>query len=193
MTPDEAEAFVQALEDIAEWHRDHGRAAVVDGLRPGASERALDEAEAQARSPFGDELRALYRWHDGQRDREQHPFFEDLAFADLAYAQGLRDGMRYAYFGVRAGGVVDRSAIFTAEGSALREDEFDDRWFPIANDGGDFLAVHLGSGRVFHAKKDWPALHLRAASLGAFVAAYASLLWDEEYELDARGDPRVAW
>lgn len=192
-TDDDAalEQFHKSLDDIEEWFQDNDRADVTKGLLPGATPEALREAEIAAQGTFPRALRALYERHDGQSDRENHPFFGSLVFADLEYAHGLRRGMLFAYFGVRDGGVIDRSAIFCDPATPLLESEYDARWFPFANMGGDFLAVHLGSGRVFRAVKDLPALRLAAPSLSEFVARFADRLWNEQFKVDARGWIRV--
>lgn len=181
------EQLHKALDDIKEWLQDEDRAAVVRGLRPGATAEALRRAESAAGAPFPPELRALYEQHDGQEDREADPFFGDLVFADLDYALGLRGGMLYAYFGVRDGGRIEPGGIHCDPQTPLLPEELDGRWFPFANMEGDFLALHLGTGRVFRAVKDFPALRLAGASLTAFLCEYADRLWNGNYDTNDAG------
>lgn len=181
------EQLHKALDDIKEWLMDEDRAAVVHGLRAGAGAASLRRAESAAGAPFPLELRALYERHDGQTDREADPFFGDLVFADLDYALGLRGGMLYAYFGVRAGGRIEPGDIYCDPQTPLLPEELNDRWFPFANMGGDFLAIHLVTGRVFRAMKDLPALRLVGASLTAFLCEYADRLWNGNYDTDDAG------
>ncbi len=184
----EIETLLKALEDVKEWYLDNGRAPVVQGLRPGATPEALRYAEATVKAPFPGELRCLYEQHDGQSDREANPFFGGLVFADLDYALGLRDGMLYAYFGVRPGGRVEDAAIHCDPETPLLPTERNDKWFPLANIQGDFLAVHLDTGRVFRAIKDFPALRLAGTSLVAFLSDFADRLWNGDGEADREDD-----
>lgn len=176
------ESLQKALADVKEWMLDNERAAVVDGLRPGAGVASLQRVERVTGAAIPAELRFLYEQHDGQSDREALPFFGSLVFADIDYALGLRPGMLYAYFGVREGGRIEVEAIYADPKTPLRPDELNARWFPFANIQGDFLVLHLDTGRVFRAVKDLPALRLAGASLTEFFCAYADRLWNGEDE-----------
>ncbi len=178
----DTEALLKALDDVKEWYLDNDRAAVVQGLRPPASPADVRLAESTFKAPFPAELRCLYDQHDGQSDREANPFFGDLVFADLDYSIGLRSGMLYAYFGVRPGGRIETTAIHCDPRTPLLPAELDGRWFPFANIQGDFLAVHLDTGRVFRAVKDHPALRLAGASLATFLGDFADHLWSSDGE-----------
>jgi cell wall assembly regulator SMI1 len=181
MTPDKDEEFSKALDDIKEWFRDHDAAQVVDDLKPPATERALAALEATLGCRLSEELRWLYGVHDGQKDRESHPLFEDLVFCDLEYARLLASGMITAYFNPPA--YVDPNTPLTAV-------ELTSRWFPFANTSHVFLAANLDSGRVVLAQKDVPAIRVVAESVGDLVVRYASALWNEKYVI--AGDPSLS-
>lgn len=176
----------QALADIEEFLHDHDASSFVEGLRPGASEAALDAAEASAGGPLGP-LRLLYRWHDGQDWRsEREPLFGQLFFLDLDEACRQRATMLDCYVRPPSGETLERYHRSTEgfTGSELRSD----RWFPFANTEGNYLALQLETGKVARmVKGDLPWLRLEAPDLASFVGSYASALWDGRLIL--MGDP----
>lgn len=179
----EIEGLEQALEDVVEWLRDHRAESFVAKLRAGASEAALDAAEAKLGAPLGEALRALYRWHDGQAWAEQkEPFFETLFFLDLKEALRQQPEMIAGYFRVPTGSTfAEYHGAHDAIGeAALRSED----WFPFAEASFHFFAVHLGTQRVIRVRKgDFPWLHVVAPDLPTFVGEYASRLWDGELVL----------
>ena len=176
MDPEDTEAWSKALDDIKEWFEDHEAGSIVANLLPPASGQAIADVEATLGASLPASLRWLYSVHGGQRDREANPLFEDLVFCDPSYALGLRSGMLIAYF--------TPGPNFVDPKTPLRDNEKTQRWYPLANTSHAFLAVNLDSGRVVLAQKDSPAIHVVADSVGDFLAAYASALWDDEYRLD---------
>jgi len=177
------EQLQKAIDDIVEWWRERGRDEIADDLAPGAPAERLDEVAARLGAPLGAELRALYGRHDGQRDRESKWFFGDLCFAALSYALDLQSGMVLSYFGVGPNGERAPETVFAAKQTPLQAEEYDGRWLPIANDGGDFVAVHLGTGRVARARKgELPAIRIVAPSLTSYVSDIASALWDDRFD-----------
>ncbi len=185
----ELAGMAQALDDIVEWMNDHGAWSFVDKLRAPASEAALDAAEVRIGAPLGPALRALYRWHDGQAWAEQQePFFETLFFLDLKEALRQRPEMLTGYFRVPPGSTFsDYHAGHDAIGeTALRSED----WFPFAEAGFHFFAVHLGTQRVIRITKgDFPWLRVVAPDVPTFLGEYASRLWDGELVL--AGDPSL--
>jgi hypothetical protein len=193
VTTFDPEELDKAVDDIVEWWRDRGRDDVADDLREGATEEQLAYAEQKLGAPLGPELRALYARHDGQRDRESRWFFGDLCFAELSYALDLRQGMVHAYFGVGYDGVRRPETVFADPETPLSDAELDGRWYPVANDIGDFLAVHLGTGRVARTKKgEVPAVRVVAPTLTAFVSEHASALWDDRFDALSSGRIRTS-
>jgi cell wall assembly regulator SMI1 len=55
------------LAELGQWLNEH-RTDYARALQPGASDSMLDQCSAVIGKPLPDELRALYRWHDGQAE-----------------------------------------------------------------------------------------------------------------------------
>src|SRR5581483_8711650 len=68
--------------------------AVRAALRPGLTDREIAEQEAQLGVALGDDLRALYRWHDGIAPGGPTDFIPGHRFLPLAEAVALRRELR---------------------------------------------------------------------------------------------------
>lgn len=185
------DAFMKALSDIEEWMTDNHAGEIVSNLATGASQTAIAACEARVGARFPAALRQLYLLHDGQRNRDLFPLFEDAIFTDLAFALQIRDGM-LRYFGVPHGQAVDAAANDLALDRAqmcadpeapLREEEFSLRWWPLMERNGEYVAVNLDTGRVFEIIKDTPAFVLAADSVTDLLSGYADRMWNDEYEV----------
>ncbi len=188
MNEEQRDYLHQAIADIKEWLVDNAAEAIVENLNEEASDAALASAEKALGVPLPEALWELYALHDGQPN-EGDCLFEHMNFLSLERMLASREGMLYAYFGVRPEG-IDQAAIFCADGSQLLESELTSRWAPFANTEGDFLALNLDSGRVFRVVKDVPAIRLEADDLPSFLGRYASRLWEDFYALT--GDTNLA-
>lgn len=171
----------QALEDIKEWFVDQGAHQIVENLNEGVSRAELERVCGVLSVEPLAELAWLYAKHNGQPDVERYPLFGWLTFLSLAWVEQAFDDLLYCYFG-RSGrwDEVNPSAIY--DGGHLSDQEKNAKWFPFANHGFDFFAVHTQTGRVIRVLKgDFPPIAVVADSMGEFVMQYASDLWDDLY------------
>lgn len=174
--------FDKALSDIAEWMRDSGAGAIVDNLAPGASEDAIRAVEQQLGKPFPPPLRRLYGLHDGQKHRDEHPFFEAGRLCDLEYGSIIRDRMLDTLWHEgQSGRPEDVAHVMEDSAEPLRENECTSAWWPLIDFEGAYLAVNLDTGRVFEVVEDGPEIRWRADDVAALLCEYADGAWNDLY------------
>jgi cell wall assembly regulator SMI1 len=157
-------------------------------LYPPASAARIAVAEAAIGHAFPEDLRALYRFADGQLTPEEsdrrHPgaavtaFFGDYAFSTLEEALAAYR----SWAEVRAElGVSPDQGITARAGDPVYAEYWRSGWFPFASDGGgNFYAVDLspapgGSyGQIIVIGRDEDERRVLAPSLSAFLAQAAA-------------------
>lgn len=179
------EQFKKALDDIKEWMQDNRAAPIVDNLAPGASEQELAEVENELGHRFLDPLRRLYLLHNGQRNRDEHPFFEGGGrFTDLEYGVALIDSLLdFLWQGDEQGAPEDVAEAMADSEKPLLAEECTSAWWPVAEAEGGYIAVNLRTGRVFEVEKEGPVISYRGDDVGEYLAAYADALWNDNYEV----------
>lgn len=85
MEPVAREDLPALLARLDAWLREHAP-AVADALRPGLSEDQIAALEAEGRLQLSDDLRALYRWHDGSDHQPGGELIPGHRFVPLADA-----------------------------------------------------------------------------------------------------------
>lgn len=112
------------LEAIAEWHREHHPESAA-ALQPGLTEAQLEERTRVLPYPLPEPLRALYRWHNGQRNNQ--PFFSNFTFYPLEEA-------------------IEEYQL-GRETAAESQREWPSGWFPVFGFQGDFFLVDLSQAQ----------------------------------------------
>jgi cell wall assembly regulator SMI1 len=155
---------------------------------PPASAARIAAAEAGIGHAFPEDLRALYRFADGQLSPEEtercHPgaagaaFFGEYEFFPLADALGSYRA--WAEVSAELGASADQG-ITARAGDPVHAEYWRPGWFPFASDGGgNFYAVDLspapgGSyGQVIVIGRDEDERRVLAPSLSAFLAQAAA-------------------
>jgi cell wall assembly regulator SMI1 len=184
-TPD----LEQSWSDILEWFEDAGLAKNAANLRGPATQDAIKRAERLIGTAMPPGLKWLYERHNGARDYEIYPLFRWLTFLPLDRLEDERESMLFVQFGVvRGGSLVDPDAIYDKPENPLRDEEKTAKWWPFANSGGDWFAVHGVTGRVIWILKgDFPPIDVVAESFEQFMADYADGLWNDRFTIC--GDP----
>jgi cell wall assembly regulator SMI1 len=157
-------------------------------LQPPAAEQAIAAAEAEIGFAFPEDLRALYRIADGQRDpltlaetpgtRGVGPLFGRHSFSPLREA--LADYRTWLEIYEEAG--ADFAATYNwtraRPGHPVHGDYWRPGWFPFASDsGGNFYAVDLSPaeggtyGQVIVIGRDDDERRVLAPSLRDFLLA----------------------
>jgi cell wall assembly regulator SMI1 len=184
------EAFDRALADIVEWMTDNKALEIVANLAEPAAPDALARVESSLGKPFPAALRRLYERHDGQRNRDEFPFYERGRLCDLEYGQTMRDRLLDSLWqDGTSGRPSDMDHAMEESSEPLQDKECTSAWWPLVDFEGAFLAVNLDSGRVFEVDEDGPQIRFRADDVSALLASYADDLWNDVYEL--AGDPSL--
>lgn len=172
----------ELFERIERWMMDHGAKAIAANLSPAAKKSKLDRLEKKLGFPLGDELRALWSVHDGQRE-EGLSFWHGYDLVSTARARP-EDVLRFLPL------LREPASARGARESKLRKAELgSNAWVRFAGQDADGLAVNTESGRVFVVSHDDdPALRLLAPSITAWLGQYADALEAGAYEVDAAGE-----
>lgn len=127
--------------------------AVVRELRPGLGQEAIDALLSAVPQPIPNELRALYRWHDG--------------------TEKVHGAYRAELFTFGTMSPLARAVELLEAGVANTGGDWDPRWFPVfGEEYGYFHAVSCGpnGGAVLTlAYLDLPSFHVEYPNLRAFV------------------------
>ena len=155
------------------------KAPAVDALQPGLATEAIERLTAGLPFALPDELRSLYRWHNGSMPAiAENSLFPGGGFPPLADAvrsyEDFREGARRA-----------------AEGTAIDADLiYDSRWFPVFFSYGNSVYVvdcgHAeGAGSVLDLLvEDTSQCELAAETLAAFIEGVATRWERGAYYLD---------
>lgn len=151
--------------------------AVLDGLRPGASDAEIDAVESALNVRFPDDLRASIRLHDGQ-DPEAPTLLPD---GQLLALDELRDRWSFQRELLDARDPIMDSVSEPDPG--VRPDWWNPCWIPLTDDiSSDYLCCDLNPapggaiGQVITFWHDSPARSLRAPSITAWLTAIANSL-----------------
>lgn len=176
----------ELFERIDRWMTEHGAKAIAANLAPGAKKARLDRLEKKLGFPLGDELRALWSVHDGQR-QEGLSFWHGHDLVSTAQARP-EDVLRFLPL------LREPASARGLRESKLRKAELgSSAWVRFAGRDSDGLAVNTESGRVFVVSHDdHPALRLLAPSITAWLRQYADALEAGAYEVDAGAVERRA-
>ncbi|MGE8497949.1 MAG: SMI1/KNR4 family protein [Pseudomonas sp.] len=165
-----------AMERLDKW-LDTNLQEVADDLAPGCSEAEIAEFERLVGRAFPESLKALYRWHDGQRgDANTGPFF-GLDFLPLANARAHWESWKKVVDDASPDDIKDLSEFCTsATPGAVKADYANPYWIPFAYDhGGNHLGVDLDPGengtvgQVINFGRDEENKFVLASSMTAFV------------------------
>jgi cell wall assembly regulator SMI1 len=182
------------LARLETWLRTHAP-AVAESLRPGLSDAQIDALEASRRLRLTQDLRTLYRWHDGA-DGEDAEFIPTYRFLPLHDAIRERAGLRDQ---VRSATIVQRIAfqIFAGHRAGwlpvLRNVSGDGYFYDPARrrtPGHFFFCVHDEFGYEYFANlADFVAAVIECFESGAFrpSAGGARLRWDIEKSIETMG------
>lgn len=168
--------MASAFARIERWMNDNGADAIVRNLAPGASDEDLADAEERLGFGLPTELRALWAVHDGQLG-ELDGLYEsyDLLSSAEAHDEQMAYFVSEATASARA---VATSGISTAEAASTH-------WLVIAARDSDGIVVNADTGRVFRLRHDDPpCLFLLAASVGAWLGAYADAVERDDYRVE---------
>lgn len=188
------EAFDQAVTDIEDWLDEHCKALNGEQFAQGASEDQIAQVELIV-GVFPRELKELYLRHNGQRPR-RIPLTPWGYFADLEFAMRDLPHMLTCYFNFDGKISPDslREPLDLAQRTRLKDEEIKLRneeltleWWPLVVGNGEYIAVHLRTGRMFEWIKDVPSVTFVADSLTRWLNDYASQLWDDEIVIDEHG------
>ena len=185
-------AALKALDDIKEWLADQGASEIVASLNAPITPGELNAAEKELGYPIPEELRAVYRRHNGQNNWSElsNTFFPHGigGFCDLAAAVRRDEWRRFIgpsslerhpeQMVERAGFQVDSKST----SSELRPEECSTAWLVFAWEETFAGVLHLRTGRVFAWEKD-TGLTFMAESFGAFLIQLADDLWKDKHQL----------
>lgn len=178
---------MQTIEEI--WERIEawlGRYTpqVLPSFQPGATEEELKQAEAALGVALPEDLKALYRLHNGSN----YASFLDR-WALLSVEQGVQTwqmGQDFFHFANRE---------ISATGPVLRI-SWHPQWIPFMSDGaGDYLCLDLAPGpggdvgQVIYQGKETDGWGPFAPSLYWYLAFFATELEDGDYYIDVFGKP----
>lgn len=165
-----------AMERLDTWLDTHLQ-EVGDDLAPGCSEAEIAEFERLVGRDFPESLKALYRWHDGQRgDADTGPFF-GLHFLSLAGARAHWESWQKVVDEASPDDMQDLSEFCTsATPGAIKALYANAYWIPFAYDhGGNHLGVDLDPGengtlgQVINFGRDEENKYVLASSMAAFL------------------------
>lgn len=184
-------ALDEAVDGWLRRHAENGSAAALL-LNPPAAEAALDALQARIGFALPDDLRALWRRADGQRDafgaeaptgRWLCPLFGSYSFSSVAEALDSYLGWLDIY---GEGGPAfdeafnDEAAVQRREGDPVHREYWRPGWLPFSLDGGgNSYAVDLAPapggtyGQVIVIGPDEDLRRVLAPSLAAFLAGGA--------------------
>lgn len=148
-----------------------------DDLAPGCSDTEIAEFELLVGRTFPESLKALYRWHDGQRGgADTGPFF-GLDFLSLADARAHWESWKKVVDDASQDDMAELSEFCTsATPGAVKVAYANAYWIPFAYDhGGNHLGVDLDPGdngtvgQVINFGRDEENKFVLAGSVAAFL------------------------
>lgn len=150
---------------------------VREDLAPGCSEAAITDFESQIGRAFPENLKALYRLHDGQRDAVNTGPFYGLTFLSLAGAKTHWESWESIIDQWSPEEMTEASAFCTsAKPGAVQALYANKYWIPFAYDyGGNHLGVDLDPGargtlgQVINFGSDEEEKFVVASSLAVFI------------------------
>ena len=147
----------------------HGRAVLLDLLRPGISAGLVRDSLSSVGLHFNHEVESLFGWHDGVADGGtigEVSLFPGFFLLSLEHA--LAD---YRTF--------------------ISDDRWQDGWFPfLADGGGDFYIVDLGASgetKVRRFRSDADETPVEFLSLGSMIQTIAEAFDEGVIYVDADG------
>jgi hypothetical protein len=189
---------LKAVDDIKDWLVDQGATAIVDSLNGPATDEIVEAAEKELGFRLPEELRAVYRTHNGQQnwDALRNTFFRHGlgGFCDLKAAVSLK---QWAWFIHGPGAAMDPSFHQYPEKivprdwilvdrkrtrSDLLQEECSTGWLAFSWEENFAGVLHLRTGRVFEWEHD-EGLTFLADSFGAFLATFADDLWNGRHRI----------
>ena len=184
---DDGRSFADALARILHW-LDEQLPSLRAALNPPADDAAIDSAQADCETVFPPDLRALYRFADGENG--DIGLFFGLPFLSLAR---LVDEWRSWIDVERESPILNDNSDGFFESmppKAIQLRYTNRRWIPIAHDhGGNHLGVDLSPGptgrvgQVINFGADEDAKFVIAPSLAAFLNWYADSLEAGNYRV----------
>ncbi len=164
------------MDRLDQWLETHLPELHAD-LAPGATDAAIAEFEQQVGRAFPESLKALYRWHDGQRVEVNTGPFYGLIFLSLADARKHWASWLEIIEESSAEDLADLSAFSKSVKPGVVKALYASRyWIPFAYDyGGNHLGVDLDPGergtvgQVINFGRDEDDKFVLADSLAAFL------------------------
>ncbi len=157
---------------------------IVSDLQPGATEEAFRKAEAALGYALPEDLKALYRLHNGSQSK---PFLDGWCL--LSVEEGTEAWQMGQSFSRGADWEVSPAG-------PVRRGSWHLQWLPfMANGAGDYLCLDGApgpggdSGQVICQSKDAHARGPFAPSLSWYLAFFATELEDGDYNIDQFGRP----
>ncbi|GGD86277.1 SMI1/KNR4 family protein [Paenibacillus nasutitermitis] len=166
---------------------------ILSALNPGASEERLDEIEARLGTVFPEDLRNLYRLHDGERADGPGLFFglRFLTLDELISERGVWAGLEEDY--------GEEGEHYSVPAGWIKEQYINRGWLPISEDGG---GNHLGvdtdpgdlgiSGQIINFGRDEEVKYVVARRLSDLLQFIRDKVREEAYSIH-RDDEYVHW
>lgn len=170
------EGLRSAVARIRAWMVAHDAPLLSENLAGGASDEQLAQVEAKLGAPLPDDLRDLWRLHDGQRTWG-NGFVESYDLLSTVRALDEHETLLAGLAFARA------NASWWEPSGGTAEELASDCWIPFAGRDSDLLAVHGISGRVFACPHD-DSFRVIAGSLGEWLDAYAARVEADDYEVE---------
>lgn len=165
-----------AMERLEKWLATN-LPEVLEDLSPGCSDAEIAEFESLVGRAFPDSLKALYRWHDGQRGNVNTGPFYGLTFLPLSAAKTHWQSWKDVIEAFSPEEMTEASAFSKSATPGAIQPHYANRyWIPFAYDyGGNHLGVDLDpaehgvSGQVINFGRDEDDKYVVSGSLAAFV------------------------
>jgi cell wall assembly regulator SMI1 len=182
-------SIASSIAAIEQWMRTNGAPRLANNLAAGATNKQLDAIAAKSKLKLPEDLRELYRVHDGQPG-EQDCFIENMTLLPLAAAAASYKGFVAEYIAASSPHGVLAYNPYAPEWETvqLTKEEISKRWWPIAVDAREglreVLAMNFDSGRVFWLdRKNPPHFNLAANSLRQFFELYERAVVEGRYKV----------
>lgn len=155
---------------------------ILAGLNPGATEQAIADAEAYLGVRFPDDVRAIYRRHDGQAF--DSPWL--LYGWEWLSLERMRDEWRVWKDLLDDGEFADAQS--DGDGETVRTNWWHPGWIPLTYDGaGDHHCIDLApgprgrAGQIIEMWHDEPARRVVASNVGEWLSRFADALENGDY------------
>lgn len=176
------------LAELDQWLTRH-LPEVAESLNPGATDAQLDRLAALIGAPLPEDYRALYKWHNGQREDPQFltgPWF-GLRFPSLDEVEAIWSG--WGDFADDPWSELNELVVALQPG-VVKPLYANRGWIPFAQDGHNHLGIDLDPdlqgtrGQVINFGRDEDLKLAIAPGVGAFVRWVVAQLQAGNFRID---------